>query len=112
MSAEYDRDNDTTPLAAASYEYLAHLVDDSKPNSKNLPSHLSELKSGHKSFDYEAVRAKFRKLAKQPIGVRVDSESSENITALISAYRDFLYIFRERERIHIYGKRERTKKER
>ena len=68
MTSDYDRDKDTTPLAAANYEYLAQLVGDFKSTDTDIPEFLSEARVEQESFDYVAIREKFRKLAKQPHG--------------------------------------------
>ena len=97
MNSEYGHKKDTSPLAAASYEYLAELYNDFKAGKNNIPDFWREYFTTNNleehAIDYAPIRAKFKMLAKMPAVVEQDhSSSSGNINSLRSAYREFGYI--------------------
>lgn len=92
MATEYGKKNDTTPLAAASYEYLAELYEDFKSGKKDIPEQWQQYFSEDaNTVDYDAIRDKFKKLAKQKTTIVQESGGGSAIS-LKSAYREFGHI--------------------
>ncbi|MEE3002908.1 MAG: thiamine pyrophosphate-dependent enzyme [Pseudomonadota bacterium] len=96
MASEYGRKNETSPLAAASYDYLAQLYEDYLNGKSDLPQfwcdYFTENKDNFFEVDYPEIRSRFKEYAQSNSQNPSNSTTitpAGNVRSLISAFRDF-----------------------
>ena len=62
MASEYGRKNGLSPLAAASYDYLAQLYEDYLNGKSDLPHGVIFSENKTISLDYPEIRSRFKRM--------------------------------------------------